>query len=55
MSKNLKPGLTLPDFERPDENGDLHRLSDLQGDNCLVLISAAASTARASACSSARW
>ena len=38
MSKHLRPGRTLPDFELPDENGDLHRLSDLQGDNCLVLM-----------------
>jgi peroxiredoxin len=38
MSKNLEPGMTLPDFELPDENGDPHRLSDLQGDNCLVLM-----------------
>jgi peroxiredoxin Q/BCP len=28
MSKNLEPGMTLPDFELPDENGDLVRLSD---------------------------
>ena len=33
MSKNLEPGTTLPDFELPDENGDLHRLSELQGDD----------------------
>ena len=38
MSKNLEPGTTLPDFELPDENGDLHRLSELQGDDCLVLM-----------------
>ena len=38
MSKNLEPGMTLPDFELPDENGDLHRLSELQGDDCLVLM-----------------
>ena len=38
MSRNLEPGMTLPDFVLPDENGDLHRLSDLQGDNCLVLM-----------------
>ena len=38
MSKNLEPGMTLPDFELPDENGELHRLSDLQGDNCVVLM-----------------
>jgi peroxiredoxin len=37
MSKNLEPGTTIPDFELPDEAGDMHRLSDLQGDNMLVL------------------
>jgi peroxiredoxin len=37
MSQNLQPGTTIPDFELPDENGVLHRLSELQGDNVLVL------------------
>jgi peroxiredoxin len=37
MSKNLEPGTTIPDFELPDENGELHRLSELQGDGALVL------------------
>jgi peroxiredoxin len=37
MSKNLEPGATIPDFELPDENGDLHKLSELQGENVLVL------------------
>jgi peroxiredoxin len=37
MSK-IKVGTTLPDFELPDENGDLHRLSDLQGDDAMVLM-----------------
>ena len=37
MSKNLEPGTTIPDFMLPDENGDLHRLSDLQGEDALVL------------------
>ena len=37
MSRNLEPGTTIPDFELPDENGVLHRLSELQGDNALVL------------------
>ena len=37
MSRNLEPGATIPDFELPDENGDMHRLSDLQGDNLMVL------------------
>ena len=38
MSKNLDPRSILQDFELPDENGDRHRLSELQGDNCLVLM-----------------
>src|SRR5919106_2939362 len=37
MSRNLEIGSTIPDFELPDENGETHRLSDLQGDNYLVL------------------
>src|SRR3954469_7985869 len=37
MSQNLAPGTTIPDFELPDENGALHRLSELQGDNAMVL------------------
>jgi peroxiredoxin len=38
MSKGLTPGDVLPDFTLPDENGKLHRLSTLQGDNCMVLM-----------------
>jgi peroxiredoxin len=38
MSKNLQPGMTLPDFELPDEDGVMHRLSDLQGDDFMVLM-----------------
>jgi peroxiredoxin len=37
MSRNLEPGTTIPDFELPDENGVLHRLSDLQGAGAMVL------------------
>jgi len=37
MSRNLEPGTTIPDFELPDENGVMHRLSDLQGDNLMVV------------------
>jgi peroxiredoxin len=37
MSKNLEPGTTIPDFQLPDENGELHRLSELQGENILVV------------------
>src|SRR5881275_1299271 len=28
----IKPGSKFPDFELPDENGVMHRLSQLQGD-----------------------
>jgi peroxiredoxin len=38
MLKDLGPGDTFPDFELPDENGVLHRLSELQGDDVLVLM-----------------
>ena len=38
MSKGLEPGAILPDFELPDEDGVLHTLSDLQGDNLMVLM-----------------
>jgi peroxiredoxin len=38
MSTDLTPGTRLRDFELPDENGVKHRLSELQGDNALVLM-----------------
>jgi peroxiredoxin len=37
MLKDLQPGDTFPDFELPDENGDVHRLSELQGGNPMVV------------------
>ena len=37
MSKGLTPGTTLPDFELRDDAGVTHRLSDLQGQNAMVL------------------
>jgi peroxiredoxin len=36
--KNLEPGDVFPDFELPDENGVIRRLSELQGDDVLVLM-----------------
>ena len=38
MSKGLEPGMTLPDFELPDENGVKQRLSELQGDDLMILM-----------------
>ena len=37
MSK-IKVGMTFPDYVLPDENGDMHRLSELQGDDAVVLM-----------------
>jgi peroxiredoxin len=34
----LHAGMVLPDFELPDETGVPHRLSDLQGDDPMVLL-----------------
>ena len=34
---NISVGMTLPDFELPDQDGTLRKLSDLQGDNAMVL------------------
>jgi peroxiredoxin len=37
MSKHLTPGAVLPDFELPDHTGRPRRLSELQGDDPMVL------------------
>ena len=38
MSDKLKPGMTLPDFELSDDEGVMHRLSELQGEDPMVLL-----------------
>ena len=38
MSDQLQPGMTLPDFELPDENGATHRLAERQGDDPMILL-----------------
>jgi peroxiredoxin len=38
MSKGLKPGKTIPDFELRDDSGTMRRLSELQGDNVMILM-----------------
>ena len=38
MSKTLVPGATFPDFELFDDDGTKHRLSELQGDNAMILM-----------------
>jgi peroxiredoxin len=38
MSKGLEPGTAIPDFRLPDENGVEHSLSELQGDDVMVLM-----------------
>lgn len=37
MSNGLTVGSVLPDFELPDDTGALRRLSELQGENAMVL------------------
>src|SRR5215470_18022658 len=38
MSKGLTPGAALPDFTLPDDTGTMRRLSELQGDDAMVLM-----------------
>src|ERR671937_438496 len=38
MNPSLTPGATLPDFELPDDTGTIRRLSELQGDDPMVLM-----------------
>jgi peroxiredoxin len=38
MSKHLRRGTTIPDFRLRDEQGQVHSLSELQGDDFLVLM-----------------
>jgi peroxiredoxin len=38
MSANLVPGVVLPDFELPDDTGTKRRLSELAGDDPMVLL-----------------
>ena len=38
MSKGLTPGAVLPDFTLPDDTGTMRRLSELQGDDAMILM-----------------
>jgi peroxiredoxin len=38
MSKGLTPGAALPDFALPDETGTMRRLSELQGDDAMIVM-----------------
>jgi peroxiredoxin len=38
MSKGLVPGAVLPDFELPDQDGTKRHLSELQGDDPMILL-----------------
>jgi peroxiredoxin len=35
---DIQPGAAFPDYELPDQTGRKRRLSDLQGDNPMVLL-----------------
>jgi peroxiredoxin len=38
MSTTFVPGATFPDFELFDDTGTKHKLSELQGDNAMILL-----------------
>ena len=38
MATKLQPGMTVPDFELPDESGQMHTLSELQGGDPMILL-----------------
>jgi peroxiredoxin len=38
MSRDLTPGAMFPDFELPDDGGTMRRLSQLQGDDAMILM-----------------
>jgi peroxiredoxin len=38
MRADIQPGATLPDYELPDQTGRKRRLSELQGDNPMILL-----------------
>jgi peroxiredoxin len=38
MNEKLQPGATLPDFDLPDDIGAIRRLSELQGENPMILM-----------------
>lgn len=38
MRADITPGATFPDYELPDQDGVMRRLSELQGDDPMVLV-----------------
>lgn len=38
MRQDIKPGATFPDYKLPDHTGTLRRLSDLQGDQFMIVV-----------------
>ena len=48
MRADIVPGATFPDYELPDRESASRRLSELQGDDPLILTSRAGTTARRS-------
>lgn len=38
MRPDMKPGATFPDYELPDQRGRPRRLSELQGNDPMILI-----------------
>jgi peroxiredoxin len=38
MRADIGPGVTFPNFELPDHTGRLRRLSEIQGDDPMVIV-----------------
>jgi peroxiredoxin len=38
MRSDIQPGARFPDYELPDQTGRRRKLSDLQGDDPMVLL-----------------
>lgn len=38
MRADIQSGATFPDYELPDQTGRKRRLSELQGDNPMILL-----------------
>ena len=55
MSNGLIPGAILPDFELPDDTGSKRTLSELQGDNAMILMLGRGEHCPGNASTSGRW
>ena len=55
MRSDIKPGGVFPDYSLPDHTNTVRKLSEIQGDDPLILTLAGATTARRSTSSTSSW